>query len=117
MRIHRCSIVVLYLVASSVAHGQLLPVPTTLLDFFQPGTQPLSMVDPVIGGTGCTTCHAGEGFDDAVPHPPVARGCVACHEPHGGAQAALLNQPTEALCASCHPSDAGFSASHDGLSV
>ena len=38
--------------------AQFLPVPTTIDDFFQPGTQPLTVQDTVIAGTACTLCHA-----------------------------------------------------------
>ena len=38
--------------------AQTLPVPATLDDFFQPGTQPSTITDPVIAGTACNLCHA-----------------------------------------------------------
>lgn len=42
---------------TSSASAQTLPVPTTLDDFFQPGTQPNTIQEPVIAGTACTLCH------------------------------------------------------------
>ena len=38
--------------------AQTLPIPTTIDDFFQPGTQPSTITDPVIAGAACNLCHA-----------------------------------------------------------
>lgn len=40
------------------AFAQLLPLPTEIDDFFQPGTQPFGLNFPVIAAGGCTGCHA-----------------------------------------------------------
>ena len=62
-------------------------------------------------------CH-----EDAVaanreaPFPHVAAGgggCVACHNPHSGAGAALLREEQETLCLSCHD-PAGSSSGLEG---
>ncbi|MGE3165759.1 MAG: hypothetical protein AB7O52_12685 [Planctomycetota bacterium] len=41
-------------------------VPTTLTDFFQPGTQPLTITDPLFAATGCGFCHANYDPDHAI---------------------------------------------------
>lgn len=41
-------------------------VPTTIDDFFQPGTQPLGLTDPVFAATGCGFCHAGYDPNHAI---------------------------------------------------
>ena len=60
----------------------------------------------------CTGCHEPHeaGSDDPVaqalyPHAPVTEGrCLQCHDPHGGTDQRLLNQPEKELCLSCHES-------------
>ncbi|MCA8960529.1 MAG: hypothetical protein KDC38_08450 [Planctomycetes bacterium] len=90
----------------ALSGAQTLPVPTTLIDFFQPGTQPLAMVDPVIGGTGCTTCHAG--FDpETAPfdHWQVSIMAQAMRDPLFHACLAVANQDAQFvgdLCLRCH---------------
>ncbi len=56
----------LVLVSSASLPAQTLPVPTTIDDFFQPGTQPLVVQETVIAGTACTLCH---GFFAAQNSP------------------------------------------------
>ncbi|MBL8858526.1 MAG: hypothetical protein JNL28_08490 [Planctomycetes bacterium] len=46
------------LVAFAAPQGS-LPLPTTLEDFKQPGTQPLTITQPIIESSGCTGCHSG----------------------------------------------------------
>ncbi|MHC4936522.1 MAG: hypothetical protein ACYTGJ_09945 [Planctomycetota bacterium] len=46
------------LIIASPAAAQTLPIPTTIEDFFQPGTQPGGVTDTVIAGTACSLCHA-----------------------------------------------------------
>ena len=63
------ALVVLTTLSSAIAaSAQSLPVPTTLDDFFQPGTQPNTIVEPVIAGTACNLCHA---FFPAQNSPPT----------------------------------------------
>jgi len=46
-------------------------------------------------------------------HPPALRDCLRCHRPHASAQAALMNQPIQALCGECHDSKkATFGKAH-----
>ncbi len=73
-----------------------------------------------VGGTGCTACHAADGArctatrpgrfrlratadqlcagchdgETASGHSRRAHGCLTCHDPHGGATAALLRKAT-----------------------
>jgi predicted CXXCH cytochrome family protein len=65
----------------------------------------------------CGMCHeaAVEANRDA-PFPHVGAGgggCVACHNPHSGAGAALLREEQETLCLSCHD-PAGSSSGLEG---
>ena len=43
---------------SSTVEAQNLPIPTTLQDWAQPGTQPGVLVDPIIAGSACNLCHS-----------------------------------------------------------
>ncbi len=50
--------IVLLICLASALNAQSLPLPTTINDFFQPGTQPNTITDPIIAGTACNLCHA-----------------------------------------------------------
>ncbi len=62
----------------------------------------------------CLSCHreysgllpeniGGEGLSLANAHQVlVDEGCLICHRAHGSSHAALLDEPSTALCASCH---------------
>lgn len=43
-----------------------VPLNTELADFFQPGSQPQSMVDPLISSDGCGFCHGGYDPDHEI---------------------------------------------------
>ena len=61
------------------------------------------------GARICTACHGEMVKPDAVSvHPALDRTrnrqvCVACHDPHMSATAALTRRAGPALCAGCHP--------------
>ncbi len=96
---------VLFLLSGSVA-AQSLPLPTTLEDFFQPGTQPNTLTDALIGGTGCTTCHAGFDTETApYDHWQVSIMAQATRDPLFYACLAVAEQDAEFvgdLCIRCH---------------
>lgn len=54
----------------------------------------------------CLLCH--DDKEDAVelnlatPHMPASDSCLTCHDPHSGAEPAVLIGPTLELCAECH---------------
>jgi DmsE family decaheme c-type cytochrome len=52
----------------------------------------------------CTKCHSEKRGPFVYEHAAVkGEGCLACHTPHGSANARLLNTPTiDVLCAQCH---------------
>ena len=60
----------------------------------------------------CLKCHAEKAGPFVFEHPPVkTEGCVACHMPHGSANARLLKRANVNLvCLECHTMTAGFSA-------
>jgi DmsE family decaheme c-type cytochrome len=52
----------------------------------------------------CVNCHTDKGGPFVFEHPAVmVEGCVACHDPHGGANRHQLKfQRVAELCTSCH---------------
>lgn len=66
----------------------------------------------------CLGCHAGEEFSRRIAHGPVGKGdCLACHDPHGSPEPALLKakytagrwaagEKDFALCLNCHSREA-----------
>lgn len=63
----------------------------------------------------CQVCHTNFIQDDYV-HGPVAVGdCLACHLPHRSKYPALLKEPQETLCQSCHVEPRLAEAMHNRL--
>ncbi len=58
-------------------------VPSTLADFFAPGSQPVSTIDSIADPSGCFHCHAE--YSDEVPQP-------ADYEPWTGWQGSMMAQ-------------------------
>lgn len=55
------------------------------------------------GAPLCFQCHEQDGFSGRHRHGPSASGnCIACHDPHGAAEANLLRLPLKELCLDCH---------------
>ncbi len=52
--------------AGAAAVWASLPVPSTIADFFGPGTQPMTIMDPIADSQSCAGCHA---FIDPVSEP------------------------------------------------
>jgi len=51
----------------------------------------------------CTKCHSETRGPFVYEHAPVKlEGCMACHQPHGSAQPALLKVRAPFLCQTCH---------------
>ncbi|MFN0059018.1 MAG: hypothetical protein ACKVX7_11220 [Planctomycetota bacterium] len=94
------------LVAPRTSVAQPLPIPTTINDFFQPGTQPFGLNFPIIAGNACTTCHAS--FDPVTA--PYDRWSVsimaqASRDPLFHACLAIAEQDAQFvgdLCLRCH---------------
>ncbi|MEM7165430.1 MAG: hypothetical protein AAF581_08200 [Planctomycetota bacterium] len=93
-----------------VAQTTNLPLPTTLQDFFQPGSQPNTMVDTVIAANGCALCHADFNPNTApedrwktsimaqATRDPLFHACLAIAEQ----DAAFVGD----LCIRCHTPNA-----------
>ncbi|MFQ5653700.1 MAG: hypothetical protein ACE5GW_03090 [Planctomycetota bacterium] len=98
----------LLLHAAAPASGQAPPaiVDTTINDFFQPGTQPETLNEPVIAGAACTLCHAS--FDpETAPYDrwSVSIMAQAGRDPLFWACLAIAEQDAAAsgdLCLRCH---------------
>jgi hypothetical protein len=81
-------------------------IPTTLRDFFQPGTQPLTIVDPVYSALDCSGCHS----DYAESQEPWRRWSAsmmaqATRDPMMWAGLAVANQDAAfagEFCLRCH---------------
>ncbi len=66
--------------------------------------------DAVMGGVGnlaranetCLKCHSQQGGPFVFEHEGVRDGCVACHSPHGSANAKMLKVRNQNLCLQCH---------------
>ena len=119
------ALVVLTTLSSAIAaSAQSLPVPTTLDDFFQPGTQPNTIVEPVIAGTACNLCHA---FFPAQNSPADRWSTTimaqAARDPLFHAAMTIANQDASFagdLCLRCHtPSGwlSGHSTPTDGSAL
>lgn len=111
-------------VVSTRVSAQPLPLPTTLEDFFQPGTQPLDLNFPVIAGSACGACHAL--FDpETAPYDrwQVSIMAQASRDPLFHACLAVANQDAEFagdLCLRCHTPSAwleGRSVPTDGSAL
>ncbi|HIC22257.1 MAG TPA: hypothetical protein EYO84_02445, partial [Planctomycetes bacterium] len=84
--------------------AQGLPLPTTLADWAQPGTQPNTIIEPIIAGSACNLCHSS--FNNA----PVDRWrttimAQAGRDPLFHACMAIAEQDATAsgdLCLRCH---------------
>lgn len=66
-------VVIFVIVASAQTHTLAQQVPTTLEDFFLPGTQPNSLNSPIIPSSqSCVLCHGGYSNEDPLvePHAP-----------------------------------------------
>jgi predicted CXXCH cytochrome family protein len=74
------------------------------------------------GAAVCLACHGDlkEALEKpgATVHPPVAEGCLSCHQGHGSAVEGLLRKIVPALCADCHDlASGGLAARHGGFDV
>jgi hypothetical protein len=103
---------------------QNLPLPTTLQDFHQPGTQPNSLVQVIEESINCTGCHSG--YDPA--QEPYSRWTAsmmaqATRDPVFHAALAIANQDASQageLCLRCHAPGAwldGRSTPADGSAL
>jgi hypothetical protein len=93
-------------VAGGGKRGTPLPIPATNEDFFQPGTQPGTLENPILGATNCTFCHANYDID-AEPYRPWAASMPgqSARDPMFWAQLAIANQDVEGagqFCMRCH---------------
>ena len=82
------------------------PVETTLEDFFQPGTQPETVIDQMLPGVTCTLCHANYN-DDVAPYDRWIGSMMAQagRDPIFHACLAIAEQDAEFvgdLCIRCH---------------
>ncbi|MEC9477046.1 MAG: hypothetical protein VX764_08420 [Planctomycetota bacterium] len=119
----RSTILLLILLAScTTLLGQGLPIPTTLEDWVQPGTQPGTIIEPIIAGSACNLCHSS--FTNApvdrwktsimaqAGRDPLFHACLAIAEQDAGAAGDL--------CLRCHTPGAwlaGNSTPTDGSNV
>ncbi|CAE7656795.1 unnamed protein product [Symbiodinium necroappetens] len=93
------------MVSEAVAGGGLLPVQTTHEDFFEPGTQPNEIIDPILDPEECFFCHAL--FDDpATTNKPFRwRGSMHAHagrDPIFHAAVSIANQDAEGAAETCY---------------
>ena len=102
--------------------AQGLPIPTTLEDWLQPGTQPGSLLEPIIAGSACNLCHSSFGTAPVdrwrssimaqAGRDPLFHACLAIAEQDMGAAGDL--------CLRCHTPGAwlaGNSVPTDGSAV
>ncbi len=91
--------------------GQQTQVPTTVNDFFEPGTQELTLNDPIFSANGCRSCHQFE--DDGNPDevvPPYDNWSMSvmaqsARDPIWHAALAIANQDAAFagdFCIRCH---------------
>jgi hypothetical protein len=100
------------------------PVPTTLRDFFSPGTQPNTLIEPMMSARICSNCHSyydeqiephtlwsasmmGQAARDPIFHAALAIAnqdaafagelCLRCHAPQGWVRGAVSADTTGAL--------------------
>ena len=108
--------------AQGALSAQGLPIPTTLEDWAQPGTQPNTIIEPIIAGSACNLCHSA--FNNApvdrwkttimaqAGRDPLFHACLAIAEQDAGAAGDL--------CLRCHTPGAwlaGNSTPTDGSAV
>lgn len=64
----------------------------------------------------CVKCHTEVAGPFVYEHAPIkTEGCTACHTPHGGPNARLLNRENvNSLCLQCHTPSPNFSAEAPG---
>jgi hypothetical protein len=83
-----------------------LPLPTTGLDFHQPGTQPTTLQNAIVPSTDCASCHSG--YDEAQePYRRWASSMMAqaARDPVFYAALAIANQDASEsgqMCLRCH---------------
>ncbi|MCC6320117.1 MAG: hypothetical protein IT438_01625 [Phycisphaerales bacterium] len=91
------------------------PLPTTRTDFYTPGSQPGSLVDPLISTEQCAFCHA-DYAEEQAPYNRWAASMMgqAARDPIFHAALAIANQDAANAgesCIRCH-SPGGFMAGH-----
>lgn len=91
------------------------PVPTTVNDFFEPGTQPNTLSDPIVSAQQCAFCHSDYNEEQAPynrwSHSIMAQ---AARDPIFKAALAIAEQDavnSGNACIRCH-APAGFLAGH-----
>lgn len=112
------------LALSAVAWTQLPPVGTTLADFEQPGSQPLSLQNPIVPSGSCSGCHSGYDVDEE-PYTRWAASMMAQsgRDPIFYAALAIANQDAAdsgEFCLRCHAPGAwldGRSTPTDGSAL
>ena len=96
--------------AWSPSQGTNLPLPTTVNDFFMPGTQELGLNVDLAAGDSCSTCHGN--YDDAIePYTNWAASMMgqAARDPMWYAALAIANQDASFVgdyCIRCHSPNA-----------
>ncbi len=102
--------------------AQNLPIPTTLQDWAQPGTQPGALNEPIIAGSACNLCHSGF-FNSPVDLWKTSIMAQAGRDPLFHACLAIANQDASEsgdLCLRCHTPGAwlaGNSTPTDGSNL
>jgi hypothetical protein len=105
--------------------GATTPLPTTREDFRLPGTQPLSITDPIAVPSTCTPCHANYGQPDVEPYRNWQTSMMAHsgRDPLMWAALAIANQDAPhsgETCLRCHLPKGwleGRSAPEDGSTM
>jgi hypothetical protein len=105
--------------------GATTPLPTTREDFRLPGTQPLSIVDPIAVPSTCTGCHANYGQPNVEPYRNWQTSMMAHsgRDPLMWAALAIANQDAPhsgETCLRCHLPKGwleGRSAPEDGSTM
>jgi hypothetical protein len=105
--------------------GATTPLPTTREDFRLPGTQPLSLTDPITLPSDCTPCHAGYGQPGVEPFRNWQTSMMAHsgRDPLMWAALAIANQDAPhsgETCLRCHLPKGwleGRSAPEDGSAM
>ncbi|MBX3322523.1 MAG: hypothetical protein KF757_05990 [Phycisphaeraceae bacterium] len=97
---------VLVLGAGIAAIGIGMPAPTTIEDFFGPGTQPSTMLDPILTAQACSFCH-GNYNETHEPYRPWAASMMgqAARDPLFHACLAIAEQDAPGsgdMCIRCH---------------
>ncbi len=111
------------------AGGGIPPIPTTLIDFFQPGSQPSGGViyEPFLSSNGCAQCHEFSvfGVEETVLYPKWqgSMHAQAARDPEFIANFTIANQDADFsgdLCIRCHMPGAwleGRSSPTDGSAL